>query len=421
MTGQQPEIQWYIAREGKQHGPLSEAEMRTFVAHGHLKPTDLIWRPGFSDWRTAPAVFPFNSPEETSQPPATGQPEPTGKPEPTTTGQPEPREPAHVPPPGEERSFEPNRIRVAKASPEGEPRRLGRVLGIALVVLLLAGAGIWYFTQQGSVPGTGPAEIADGANEADTSVSETTTAAIEAVETPQATPPAPGASTISPEVIAQSAKELDAQFQQIGLWNLVKREFPDWYGERLNEVAKLSAEKQPQDAITKHMAEAIVALRRKHAGKALAASTEKLKKVATAFLANLNSLSAQSPRACFGFISKGETAPVVLKIWPSPEKGATVHAQAAAIFEAIAEGRKTPTTHEPAGKSDYEVLVKQLAKLGWKETDLQIFSDPKALANQPPRRVCQMVKDWFTAHLAVEDQPTQERLLVETLKPVISG
>jgi len=62
-----------------------------------------------------------------------------------------------------------------------------------------------------------------------------------------------------------------------------------------------------------------------------------------------------------------------------------------------------------------------LAKLGWKETDLQIFSDPKALANQPPRRVCQMVKDWFTAHLAVEDQPTQERLLVETLKPVISG
>ena len=326
-----------------------------------------------------------------------------------------------MPPPGVERSFEPNRIRVAKASPEGEPRRLGRVFGIALVVLLLAGAGTWYFTQQGGVPGIGPTEIADGANEADNSVSQTTTAAIEVVETPQATPPTPGTSTIPPEVIAQSAKELDAQFQQIGLWNLVKREFPDWYGERLNEVAKLSVEKQPQDAITKHMAEAIVALRRKHADKALAASTEKLKKVATTFLANLKSLSAQSPRACYGFISKGETAPVVLEIWPSPEKGATVHAQAAAIFEAIAEGRKAPTTHEPAGKSDYEVLVKQLAKLGWKETDLQIFSDPKALANQPPRRVCQMVKDWFTAHLAVEDQPTQERLLVETLKPVISG
>ena len=223
------------------------------------------------------------------------------------------------------------------------------------------------------------------------------------------------------EVIAQSAQVLDAQFQQIGLWSLVKREFPDWYGERLNEAAKLSAEKKPQGAITKHMAEAIVALRRKHADKALAASTEKLKNVAAAFLANLKSLSQQSPLACYGFISKGETAPVVLELWTSPEKGATVHAQAAAIFEAIAEGRKAPTTHAPAGKSDYEVLVKQLAKLGWKETDLQVFSNPKALANQPPRRVCQMVQDWFVAHLAVEDQPTQERLLVETLKPVVSG
>lgn len=412
MTGQQPEIQWYIAREGKQHGPLSEAEMRTFVAQGHLKPTDLIWRQGFADWRPAPAVFAFNSPEGAPQPPAT-----TGQP----SGQPEPREPARVPSQNVERSFEPDRIRAAKVSPEGEPRRLGRVLGVAMVVLLLAGAGTWYFMQQGGVPGIGVTEIADGTSEAETSVSETTTAAIAPVETPQATPPAPEASTIPPEVIAQSAQVLDAQFQQIGLWSLVKREFPDWYGERLNEVAKLSAEKQPQGAITKHMAEAIVALRRKHADKALAASTEKLKNVAAAFLANLKSLSQQSPRACYGFISKGETAPVVLELWTSPEKGATVHAQAAAIFEAIAEGRKAPTTHAPAGKSDYEVLVKQLAKLGWKETDLQVFSNPKALANQPPRRVCQMVQDWFVAHLAVEDQPTQERLLVETLKPVVSG
>ncbi len=64
MTGQQqPDIQWYIARDGKQHGPLSDVEMRTFVGQGHLKPTDLIWRPGFADWRPAPAVFPFQAPE----------------------------------------------------------------------------------------------------------------------------------------------------------------------------------------------------------------------------------------------------------------------------------------------------------------------------------------------------------------------
>jgi hypothetical protein len=32
-----------------------------------------------------------------------------------------------------------------------------------------------------------------------------------------------------------------------------------------------------------------------------------------------------------------------------------------------------------------------------------------------------MVQDWFAAHLAVSDQGIQERLLVETLKPVVSG
>jgi hypothetical protein len=32
-----------------------------------------------------------------------------------------------------------------------------------------------------------------------------------------------------------------------------------------------------------------------------------------------------------------------------------------------------------------------------------------------------MVQDWFTAHLAIQDPGTQERLLFETLRPVVSG
>ncbi len=408
MTGKQPEIQWYVAREGKQHGPLSDAEMRTFVAQGHLKPTDLIWRQGFADWRPAPAVFPLTGPEPAAQPPpAAGQPA-------------APREPTYAQPQSAERSFEPDRIRVAKSSPEREGRPLGRILGAALIVLLLAGAGSWYFIYQSDAPGTVPTITAETDRDTDISISETTTAAISPPETPSAAA-APPVAEISPEVVKQNAQKLDVQFQQIGLWGLIKREFPDWYGERLDEAAKLTAENQPQIAITKHMTKALIALRRKYAEQALAASAGKLKNVATAFLANLKHLRERSEGACFGFISKGETSPVVLELMQSPEKGATVHAQAAAIFEAIAEGRKTPTTHEPAVKSDYEALVKQLAKLGWKESDLQIFSNPTALAKQPPRRVCQMVQDWFVAHLAVEDQPAQERLLVETLKPVVSG
>jgi len=51
MTGQANDIQWYIARDGKQHGPLTEIELRTFIAHNYLRPTDLIWRPGMTEWQ----------------------------------------------------------------------------------------------------------------------------------------------------------------------------------------------------------------------------------------------------------------------------------------------------------------------------------------------------------------------------------
>ncbi len=205
------------------------------------------------------------------------------------------------------------------------------------------------------------------------------------------------------------------------MWSVVKREFPTWYNEQLREVAKLTAQNEPQITINKHLAEALVALRRQHASEALSASTDKLKTVANAFLANLKSLGERSVGACYGFISQGETAPVVLEIMQSPEQGASVQAQVAAIFEAIADGRKSPTSHERAAKEDYEVLVKQLTKLGWKEDDLKVFSNPSALSREPPARVCKMVQDWFLAHLSVEDKATQERLLVETLKPVVSG
>ena len=67
------------------------------------------------------------------------------------------------------------------------------------------------------------------------------------------------------------------------------------------------------------------------------------------------------------------------------------------------------------------MLVQQLTKLGWKENDLKVFSNPTALSHEPPARVCQMVQDWFLAHLSVQDKGAQERLLVETLKPVVSG
>jgi hypothetical protein len=398
MTGQQADIQWYIARDGKQHGPLSEAEMRTFVAQGHLKPTDLIWRPGFADWRPAPAVFPFQQP-----PPAGGPPRPTTQ----QNGRPEPQ---RGPAPTAQPSFEPNRIRVAQGSDDGRKSRVGRAV-LVLLLLGLIGGGGWYAWKSGALNG----------------LQNRLTAAKEGEQVPTvsaplsegaATPPAP---SVSQADVEAGAHELDGKFEKLAAWSVVKREFPDWYGEQLRQAATLSAQNQPEEAVNKHLAEALVSLRRQHAAEALSASTPRLKEVAAAFLNNLKSLANKSVGACYGFISQGETSPAVLEVLQSPEQGAAVQAQIAAIFEAIADGRKAPAQHEKALKEDYDTLVQELTKLGWKEQDLQVFSNPQLLAHEPPERVCQMVQDWFSAHLAVANQGTQERLLVETLKPVVSG
>jgi hypothetical protein len=406
MTGQQADIQWYIAREGKQHGPLSDAEMRTFVAQGHLKPTDLIWRPGFADWRPAPAVFPFQQPEA-----------PTAAPRPTTQGR------RADPPPGAaamgaatpQHSFDPKHIRVAQGSDDNRKSGARRALGIVVLLALLGGGG-WYVWRSGAIT-----SLTDSFSSSKEGEQVPTVAAPDGSAATVAATESHPAPAVSAAEVDAGAKELDSKFEKMAAWSVVKREFPDWYGEQLRQAAKLTAEKQPDQVVNKQLAEALVALRRQHATDALSASTARLKDVATTFLNNLKALASQNVKACYGFISQGETSPAVLEVLQSPAQGAAVQQQVAAIFEAIADGRKSPTTHDKAAKADYDVLVQELTKLGWKENDLQVFSNPTLLSREPPARVCQMVQDWFFAHLSVADQGTQERLLVETLKPVVSG
>lgn len=400
MTGQQAEIQWYIARDGKQHGPLSDVEMRTFVAQGHLKPTDLIWRPGFADWRPAPAVFPFQQPPPSAQPPRANmqhgaRPDHGRGPVATTAAQP---------------SFEPDRIRISDDSDEGSSGGVLRKVAIAVVLLGLLGGGGWFAWQSGAIR----------------SLQDKLTSTKEGEQVPTVSAPlgnssAPAAAPVAPAQLNAGAQALDTKFADLAAWQVVKREFPEWYGEQLQQAATLTAQNQPEETVNKHLAEALVSLRRQHANEALAASTPNLKSVASAFLNNLQSLSNKSVGACYGFISQGETSPAVVEVLQSPELGAAVQTQIAAIFEAIADGRKSPTAHDRALKEDYDILVQELTKLGWQESDLQTFSNPSLLSREPPERVCKMVQDWFSAHLAIADEGVQERLLVETLKPVVSG
>ena len=41
---------WYIARDGKQYGPISQAEFVEFLKRGHLSPIDYVWHDGLDDW-----------------------------------------------------------------------------------------------------------------------------------------------------------------------------------------------------------------------------------------------------------------------------------------------------------------------------------------------------------------------------------
>jgi hypothetical protein len=225
----------------------------------------------------------------------------------------------------------------------------------------------------------------------------------------------------TPADYASDPSEVDRQFQRIALWQLLKSEFPDWYNERVRDTARLKGEGKADKAIAQHLAEQLVALRRKHVTDALAASPQQLKSVATTFLDNLERLSRHSVDACYGFISQGETDPLIVELTRSSEHMPALQKQAAAIFSAIAEGRRTPAQHRQPTREDYDQLAMQLAKRGWSPMDLQLFSDARSLARAPPERVCRMVQDWFAAQLAVTDEGVQVRLLIEALKPVVAG
>lgn len=462
MTGQANEIQWYIARDGKQHGPLTDVEMRTFVAHNYLRLSDLIWRPGMPEWQAAPAVFPtaFETlGDEPKQAPARAQ----G----ATISASSRGEPTHYPSMASARPDDQGHD-YSQQPPSRMDRNLVKRLAIAGVAITLIGGGAFALaTYRGddpvasaehapivSAPDTGarPTAAAEtqqpvdhfadnsvttsappAANDVITSAaSPTTTASVSAPEpdpAPAAEAPSQGTqvAAIEPQppaagpTTAIDGSPLDQRLQKVAVWSLIKKEYPDWYAAQIGDANKLVAENKSNNEVAALLAQSLVNLRRQNAEKALAASPDRLQAIAQAFLDHLKALRAQSVSACFGFISKGETSPAVVQMMENPETATALNAQAGAIFEAISEGTKSPVKHDSAVKSDYDILIKELSKLGWKEEDLQVFSNPKLLAKREPEQVCKMVQEWFVAHLSVQDKAVRERLLFETLKPVVSG
>lgn len=498
MSGSETDIQWFIARDGKQHGPVSDLELKKIVELTHLKPTDLVWRQGFTDWRAASSVFPElagpEAPAATPAPaPSAASPSPAAastSPEATKPASPADQSPAPAssgtsqpyaafsarpsqeswraqseaparsepvtasrtlggpaqrtagpfparntpagpasgpgPAPAPRQTTDSRRPSELSAQPrpQAEPASRGRRLAlVAAGLVAMTGAGAWISSQytdemftylqsdDNTALETGAAALPAGKPDA-ASKGTATAAAIPTAVTATATTTAAGPLT---------ADDIDRDMQNRGIWVTIKQEFPDWYQARVTDLTRFSSEQKSQVEIGRYLANALVAFRRENAKYALAAGTSRHKELAAAFLANLNRLSQESGDSCYDFISKGELSTTIIERIGDPAKSTEIDAQVLATVGAIVEGRKQPAEHSAPVKTDYDVLAGELGRLGWTQADMQLFANPKALAQAPRARVCNMLKDWFTAHLAIQDPSTQERLLFETLKPVISG
>lgn len=560
MTGAAQPIEWYLARDNKQYGPLSDAELMKLVEFHHLKAHDLVWRTGFSDWTPAQVAFPkaFQplatppapppaakaapsvevnptraAPEPSKAPSAAapsapawaeGQPSPTsgergaGQPKlaakletmsnfratlggrldaalPSTASEaetirprPSPSAPAPAafdaappaarplwidkeeagatatqarrgamarqpaaaapslrapatrfdtgmapldfpPPAGRNRAAltrhgeEADEFIREPIEPLRRPRRLRKLVAVLMVIGLAGAAGWATLTQPQTVNqimsmvGLSSERIALATQDLVSATRGEGAAALRE-QAGTAAKPMPVANL---QGFAGSAATIDGMLQAGHLWQVVRSGFPEWYSERVQEAARLVAEKKPDEAVTKHLVEALISLRRKNSDHAFQSSLPRLQQVARTFRDSLEGLAQHNNIACYALISSGEGSRGMITMFRDPQFTAVLQNGLAAIFESIAEGRRTPQTNLAPRRSDYDVLTQELTALGWKETDLSLFADAQELAKAPPEQVCRMVREWFTGHLAIRDKLIQQRLLVESIRPVVSG
>jgi GYF domain 2 len=392
MPAPSSQHQWYLARDGQQYGPLNDAELAKFVELGHLQPTDLLWREGFPDWRPALAVFPPQGAGGAGGNEASLAPDAN-----TTVGAPSAD------------TLRPEPANAAAALVESDDRQGRRgwlgaryVKLLLLIVFVLAGAWFaWTWRADlgrlmGGIGTSSPTSV----------LAATDRAGIEV-------PPLRG--------FGPDAARMDANLQATPLWRILKREFPDWYAERLKEVVALTHQNKDDASVAQQMGRALVALRRQQTDNALSASLPSLKRIASTFYDNIAELRKQSTEACFAFISQGEASPLIVSLLQGSPHTARLHTQLVSVFEAVADGRKVPRVYPKPRKTDYETLATALTGLGWSQADMQLFSDERELARAPPDKICQLVHDWFAAQLGLKDADVQLRLLVDSLRPVVAG
>jgi hypothetical protein len=396
MPAPSSQHQWYLARDGQQYGPLTDPELAKFVELGHLQPTDLLWREGFPDWRPALAVFPPQ--------PAAGASRSAGE---LAQARPGGGAPVVL------AKREADTARSELGRPAGDAsdadfdgsvrRRLPRLLRKIFLIAIVLLVAVLAYLYRADLLKLGAA----------ISTSSPTSVLAATDRNGVEVPPLRG--------FGPDAAQMDANLQATPLWRILKREFPEWYGERLKEIGALIAQNRDDANIAQQIGRALVQLRRQQTDNALSASLPNLKRIASTFYDNIAELRKDSTDACFAFISQGEASPVIVSLLQGSPHTARLQTQLVSVFEAVADGRKVPRVYPKPRKTDYETLAGALTALGWSQADMQLFSDERELARATPDKICQLVHDWFAAQLGLKDADVQLRLLVDSLRPVVAG
>jgi hypothetical protein len=388
MAGQASQPQWCLARDGKQHGPISEAELTQFIEQGHLQPDDLVWREGFGDWRPAMLVFPVGGSSPSEPPPA------------PLARRPMARQPDLGPAPGMAYGGPAGRSHAPEHDGGGGGRRFhpGRIVVVLLLLAVFSGGAAFIYRY--------PDRVTQLVNAFRASSGAMAKADGKSLEVP----PLAGFSGGTDESI-------ETTLQATALWRVVKREFPDWYKARVEEAAALARDKKDDATIGKHMGTKLRELRRQQAAVGLQATQQRLKTVAVAFFDNLVQLRALGPEACHALIVGGEANPVIVGLLQGTKYTAGLQAQLTAIFEAIAEGRKQARVHIRPSRADFQQLQDDLVKMGWTQEDFVLFNE---LRKAPPDKTCQLVHDFFKAQLDVKDPEVQTKLIISALGPIFA-
>jgi GYF domain 2 len=415
---------WYLGRDGQQFGPVTESEFHRLFQTGQVLPTDLAWREGYPEWQAvgvimaqlSPPVAPVASPRVATAPTPVGaaraEPYPTASSgvrpmaaasQPTATAQ----QPASARPAASARTAAPadaakvRANRTAERPVAGKRSRRGR---IGRGVLWTAIAAFFAITL------TAAYLVVAG----DKNLLRMATALI-----PR------GAERIVPTApiggFARTLDATDSAMQRSALWQVLKKNHAEWYAERVREATEAVVANKSEAEIANLMMQGVVKLRRQYAAEATSAPLPRLKSIAEQFTGNLSRLRAQSIDTCYQFVSAGEGAPAVVALLQAPEHTAALQAQLVATFEAIGEGRRATRIYPQPKPEDYDELVKILEARGWKNADMQLFSDSGALAKASPETVCRLVTEWFESQLAIKDPDTLMRLIVDSLRPVVAG